>query len=206
MNIKMTTAESIRQQIESMPLGEPFTTAMFLGKGSRASVDQTLSRLAKKGMIDRVLRGVYVRPEYNRFVGKVPAEPTKVVKLISKAAGAIVQIHGAEAARLFGLTTQMPTQMVFNTTGRSKSINMGGLQVHLRHASPRKLALAGRPGGIAFAALWYLGKESVTVEVIEYVRNKMPENEFNALRSSTDVMPGWLSDAFYRAEQVHHNG
>ena len=206
MSVKSKTAKLIRQQIEAMPAGEPFTTAVFLNAGSRAAVDQTLSRLVKEGLIERILRGVYVRPEYNRFVGKVLPEPLKVAKAIGEATGATVEVHGAEAARQFGLTTQMPAQAVYNTSGASKRIKMGDTEVRLRHVSPRKLALAGRPAGIALAALWYLGKESVTPKVIEQIHSKLPKNEFNVLKSSTNLMPGWLSDTFYRMENIHQNG
>jgi hypothetical protein len=63
MNTTIKTAELIRQRIEAMPIGEPFTPTALLECGTRASVDQTLSRLVKAGSIERVTRGVFVRPE-----------------------------------------------------------------------------------------------------------------------------------------------
>ena len=83
METTIKTAESIRQRIEMMPLGEPFTPTAFLECGTRASIDQTLSRLVKTGMIERVTRGVFVRPEMNRFVGKVSPSPLKVAETIA---------------------------------------------------------------------------------------------------------------------------
>lgn len=71
MTTPLNTAELIRQRIAGMPVGEPFASAAFLNCGTRASVDQTLSRLVKAGDIERVARGVFVRPEVSRFVGKV---------------------------------------------------------------------------------------------------------------------------------------
>jgi len=40
-------------------------------------------------------------------------EPSKVAQAIARAHGETVQVQGAEAARLLGLTTQMPLQAVF---------------------------------------------------------------------------------------------
>ena len=80
MNTTTKTAELIRQRIEAMPIGEPFIPTAFLECGTRASVDQTLSRLVKAGSIARVTRGVFVRPEVSRFVGKVGPSPLKVAE------------------------------------------------------------------------------------------------------------------------------
>jgi len=63
-----TRMKALRERIEAMPIGEPFTPTAFLECGTRASVDQTLSRLVKAGSIERVTRGVFVRPEVTQGV------------------------------------------------------------------------------------------------------------------------------------------
>jgi hypothetical protein len=192
------TAELIRQRIKGMPGGEPFTPTDFLECGTRASVDQTLSRLVKAGAIERVTRGVFVRPEVSRFVSKVMPEPLKVAETIAKTTGSIIQVHGAEAARRLELTTQVPTQSVFSTSGPSKRIRVGKMEIRLQHVCQRKLTLAGRPAGLALAAMWYLGKAEVTPSLIEKIRRKLSSSEFEALKSVTSSMPAWMSDAIFR--------
>lgn len=198
----MKTAGQIRQHIEALPAGEPFTPATLLECGRRAAVDQTLSRLVKAGVIERVARGMFVRPEISRHVGKVPPEPARIAETIARATGSVVDIHGAEAARRLELTTQTPSQTVFNTSGRSRRIHVGKSEIQLRHVSPRKLALSGRPAGLALAALWYLGKNEVTPELIGRIRMKLPASEFQALKSATSSMPAWMSDAIFRHERA----
>ena len=197
----MNAAEQIRMQIEQIPLGEPFTTASLLGLGMRATVDQTLRRLAQSGRIMPVSRGVFVRPKVNRFVGPVKPAPFKIAEAIARSTGAVIQPHGAEAARVFGLTTQMQTQPVYLTTGPTRRVKVGQLVVTLKHAAPRKFGLAGRPG-LALSALRYLGKEGVTLETIETVRRQLEPEEFEALRSATGLMPAWLSDRLHRHERA----
>jgi len=202
MNTTVKTAALIRQRIERMPVGEPFTPAAFLECGTRASVDQTLSRLVKAGAIERVTRGVFVRPEISRFVGNVMPEPIKVAQAIAKTTGSIVQIHGAEAARRLELTTQVSTQSVFSTSGPSRRIRVGKMEIRLKHVCQRKLALAGRPAGLALAAMWYLGKTELTPSLIEKIRRKLSDSEFDALKSVTSSMPAWMSDAIFRHERA----
>lgn len=200
--MKKTTAELIRQRIQGIPAGEPFTPAAFLECGTRASVDQTLSRLTKAGMIERVARGVFVRPEISRFVGKVAPSPLQVAETVAWTTGAVVQVHGAEAARRLELTTQMPTQPVFMTSGPSRRIRVGGMEIRLQHVSQRKLALAGRPAGLALAAMWYLGKKEVTPALVGKIRHKLGGGEFEVLKSASHSMPAWMSDAVIRYERT----
>lgn len=196
------TARLIRERIAAMPIGEPFTPTAFLDCGTRASVDQTLSRLIKAEAIERVTRGVFVRPEISRFVGKVSPSPIKVAETVAKITGAVIQVHGAEAARRLELTTQVPTQSVFVTSGPSKRIYVGKMEIRLQHVCQRKLALAGRPAGLAIAAMWYLGKTGLTPSLIEKIRHKLGLSEFEVLKSATNAMPAWMSDAIFRDEQA----
>ncbi len=202
MEATRKTAELIRQRIEEMPVGEPFPPTVLLECGTRASVDQNLSRLVKAGVIERVTRGVFVRPEISRFVGKVMPEPLKVAETVAKTTGAIVQVHGAEAARRLELSTQVPTQSVFVTSGPSKRIRVGKMEIRLQHVCQRKLALAGRPAGLALSAMWCLGKAEVTPALVEKIRRKLGASEFEVLKSATSSMPAWMSDAIYRSERM----
>lgn len=197
----MTTVEAIRNRINEIGVGEPFTSVQFNALGTRAAVDQALSRFVKRGEIARIARGVFVRPKKSRYVGEVMPEPSKVAQAIASAHGETIQVQGAEAARLLGLTTQMPLQPVFYTSGPSRALKLGNLQLTLKHVTQRKLALAGKPSGLALSALWYLGKEHVTPGTIKTMRAKLTPEAFAEFRSETPAMPAWMADALHRYEQ-----
>lgn len=201
MNKPLSVMQQVRACIEEQPLGKPFTPAMLLAYGSRAAIDQVLSRLRKSGFIARIGRGIYVRPEVSRFAGKVMPEAAQLAQVMAEQTGAVIAVHGAEAARRLGLTTQMPTQSVFMTSGPSRSLQVGNLQIRLKHVSQRKLALAGRPAGLALSALWYLGPHEVVPETIAALQKQLPEEEFIKLNQSRLYMPAWMSEMFSRYEQ-----
>lgn len=177
-----------------MPRGEPFSNNRFLKLGARSAVDKAISRLVDKGVIERVVRGVFVRPKKSRFVGNVMPEVSRVIEVIAESHGETIQVHGAEAARRFKITTQVPTKPVYYTSGPSREIRIGNLTVKLMHTSShRKLQHAGKKTGLALSALWYLGKEQVNAKIIRHIREGLSTAEFNALRST--AMPGWMSQA-----------
>lgn len=197
----MTTMETIRQHIEAQPTGEPFSINSLLALGSRAAVDQSLTRLTKEGAILRVARGIYVRPKVSRFVGKVVPEVNVVVRALAESRGEAVHVHGAEAVLRLGLTTQVPMKSIYYTSGPSRKLHVGSLEVVLKHASQRLLALSGSPAGLAFSALWYMGKEQVTPETIAAIQSKLSPEEFSRLQKCPQL-PAWLSSVFYQFEKT----
>jgi len=194
----MSTAELIRKKINELPEGEPFTPALFSTIAERSNIDKTLMRLVEAGFISKPARGVFVRPKLSRF-GALPVEPLQVA--VAKANGAPVEVHGAEALRRFGLSTQVPVHPVFYTSGRSKTFEVNGIPVYLQHISPRKLVKPGTKVGMAISALWYLGKEGVGTETFAALRAKLTEREFEELKASAPHMPVWMSNALLRSEK-----
>ena len=183
----------ILKKIQSFPEGEPFVANMFLEIAPYTAIRHTLSRLVKSGYLMRVARGVYVRPKMNRFVGPVPPTSEKIIQL--KSEGETIGITGAEAVQRLGLSTQVILKEIFLTSGRSRKIQLeNGREIILRHAAPRKLTLAGRPAGVALAALWYLGKNGVTTETIHQIRRRLPAEEFEALKRESRSMPAWMCE------------
>jgi hypothetical protein len=197
-----SVAERVRAQVSRTGSGEPFSVREFLGLGPRASVDQALSRMARGGEIERVARGYYARPQVNEKLGRtVPVEPEKVVAAMARTAGATLNVHGAEAARRFGLTTQVPMRQVYFTSGRSRRVRLRTGEVTLVHAAQSRMGLAGTPAGEALSALLYLGRNEVTPEIVQQVRAALGKKEFARLRAAaaTTAMPAWLSDSLYAA-------
>ena len=119
-----------------------------------------------------------------------------VAEAVARSTGAQIQIHGAEAARRFGFSTQVPMRSIFHTSGASRKLHIGNLSVELRRTSPRKLALAGRPAGEALMALWYLGKEQVSPGSVAQLHSRLSSEEFEALKGAIGVMPSWMAEIF----------
>ncbi len=195
---------AIRAEFEEVPVGTLVPTGRLLRYGTRAAVDQALTRLVRSGKIKRAARGVYYQPKVSRLVGEVPPELRAVVQAVAENSGEAIAAHGAEAANQLGLSTQVPLSPVMLTSGRSRTLRVGNLAMRLQHASAKELRLAGRPAGTALSALRYLGPANVTPEVLAQVRSALPAEEFEVLRGETAAMPAWLHDAFYRFEYRGH--
>ena len=58
----MYVPDFIKQAIAIKPIGAVFSSADFLPAGSRAAIDQTLTRMMKAGIIVHVAGGLLSRP------------------------------------------------------------------------------------------------------------------------------------------------
>lgn len=175
----MTISGRIRQHLGRIAHGKPFIVEPLLRYGSAAAVYQTLSRLVKQGEIARVARGVYVRPKTNPYVGKVLPSLEAVLEV--KAKGETLEVQGAEAIQLLGLSTQVPMQAIYYTNGRSRLIHVGNLTVKLKHVCERKLALAGTKVGLVLQALWYLGAKQMNDFVLNQILKHLSPTEQQTL-------------------------
>ena len=80
-------SQCIRQHILRLGRTETFTTKDFLIYGTRASVDQTLSRMVKVGFIVRLAPGVFARESSKEFTNldiKTAKVKHKVLKALAR--------------------------------------------------------------------------------------------------------------------------
>lgn len=174
---------------------------LLASEGTRAAVDKALSRLVRTGVLERVARGVYMRPKQIAFVGAVRPSAETIMRLITKANGETVEAHGCEAVRRFGLSTQMQVLPTYYTSGPSREIRVGKGRVRLLHVSPERLKHSGSKVGMALNAFHYLGKEGLTPEVISKIFAKLSMEERIKLRACK--MPKWMRAALTATEQAY---
>ena len=174
------------------PEGTLLCPSALLHLGSRAAVDQALSRLARKGGLLRVCQGVYVWPVQTRF-GPRPPAVEKVLASLSTLWGETIVPCGGTAANALGLTTQVPVRSVYLTSGPNRKLRLGGLAVELRHAPRWQLVAPHRPAGDAVRALAWLGPEEVE-ENLETLEHKLSPEDIEELAATRAVMPAWLAE------------
>jgi hypothetical protein len=196
----------LANEIAKRGRGHVFTPAEFLHLGSRAAVDQALSRLTRAGYIRRVTRGVYAYPERNALVGEIPPSPAAVAEALARAQGAQAQVSEAAAANALGLTTQVPGRVVYLTNGTPRTRRVGNTIIQFKRAAPRRLAGAGTPAGMVVQALRYLGPSGVNEHVIEALRERLPRRHRQGLRALVTVTPAWMRPAIERIASERPRG
>jgi len=171
--------------------GYVFTPKDFIHLGSRQAIDTALSRLTTDGDIRRLSWGLYDYPKTHHLLGMLYPPLDDVAKVIAKDAGCEMQISGARALYLMGLTTQVPAQTIYLTNAQSKKIRIGKIVLIFKHASPSVMAGAGSKVGVVLQVIRYLGKDRINDNVFDTLSRQMNAKDKQSLKKIARYAPGW---------------
>ena len=172
------------------------TPVDFLDIGTRAAVDQALSRLVRGGLLRRVGRGLYGLPARHPVLGELSASPEEVAKALARRGSQKLQPSGALAANLLGLTEQVPARMEYLTDGPARHAMVRELPITLKPTTPRRLATAGRASGTVAQAMRFLRRPQVDDSVIATLRKRLGPFEKQQLLDDIPLVPAWIGEVF----------
>ena len=191
-----TLPESILEHSRRLPEGGLLSAKEFLHLGSRAAVDQALSRLAKAGQLIRATRGLYLAAITDQGRNVTPAMDKVVSALASKNQEEIA-LDGARSAKMLGLSVQVPSGDAFLTNGRARTLQVGEVTAEIRRAPRWMLALGSTTAGAVIRALAWLGERRIG-EVMEALRKQLTPIDWQALSSVRSLLPSWMALAIGR--------
>jgi hypothetical protein len=189
-----TIQGTILDRIRGQGRGKVFTPNDFLDLGSRDAADQSLSRLARAGEIQRLGRGLYHYPRMNERLG-IPLGPDldEIAEALARQTGSKVVPSGAVAANRLGLSTQVPAKPVYLTDGRTREVQIGATAFHLRHAAPKELPVGCRTSAMVFQALRHLGQGAVDHRVVAQLRRALSAEHLQELLRDARYTTDWIA-------------
>jgi hypothetical protein len=200
MSSQRKTPQSIDSKILSAirarGRGSVFVPTDFLDLGSREAVDVALHRLARRGTIRRLARGVYDFPKEHPVLGLLQPSAEAVAKALAGRDRTRVQPAGAYAANALGLSEQVPAKAVFLTDGPSRTVQIGSNTIQLRRTTAKNMATAGRLSGLLIQALREIGKENVTPERRAHLKRTLPAKKRQELIKDIKLAPAWMHPIF----------
>jgi hypothetical protein len=199
--VMQTVAERILEYAQALPEGTLIGAKETLHLGSRAAVDQALKRLYERNELMRLAQGLYVLPVKTRFGTRAPSAEKVVEALASTRAEPIVP-HGAAAANTLGLTTQVPTKLIYLTSGPNRQFRLGAQTVEMRHAPQWMLLPTNPAAGQAIRALDWLGERGAG-EALQTLKRKLSENTLQDLVALRGALPSWMSKSISRSLLSH---
>jgi hypothetical protein len=109
--------EIISKKIGDMPAGSVFDYAQLdIASDKFVTAAQTLSRLSRKGVISRLSKGKYFKPNQSKFGNSRPKESAIVGSLTMKQNRRIGYLTGLTVYNHLGLTTQVSNTLVIATS------------------------------------------------------------------------------------------
>ena len=160
-------SDKIIKHVSRLGRGSIVFPSSFVSLGENKSVLKALERLATKGTLIRVARGIYCYPKEDKVLGLGVVYPSydEIAQSIAKRDKARIAPAGAYAMNVLGLTTQVPMNLVFLTDGSPRSIALfNGHKIVYKHTVPKKLSFQHQIAQLITAALQEIGREHITEE------------------------------------------
>lgn len=182
--------------------GFVFTPVDFLDLGSRAAIDQALSRSARAGKIRKLARGLYDYPRRDPKLGVLAPTDDKIADALKGRDDIRLQPSGGHAANVLGLSTQVPVRVVFLTDGRTRKVQLGKRQILLKKTTTRQMATAGRISGTVIQALRWIGQRHMDEQIVSSLRRRLSDADKKQLLKDLRYAPAWIADIMRKVAQT----
>lgn len=188
-----TTSDTILRRIRAKKRGWVFTPKDFIDIAPRNTIDVTLYRLVKKGIIRKLDHGIYDFPVQHPKLGPLSPDPDLLAKAIAKKTGDTIQSSGARAANQLGIDLHVPAKPLYFTSRSSIKKSIANYPISLKHSkytSHEKL----NPNVLnTINALRHLGKGNISPANIKQINSILTNKDKLQLKKNISKFPDWLA-------------
>jgi hypothetical protein len=187
--------------------GWAFSPRDFLDLGGRSTVDSALHRLAQRGEIRRVIRGIYDYPRFSKLLDQqLSPDVDQVARALARKFRWRIQPTGATALNFLGLSTQVPARAIYLSDGPDKTYQIGKMTLVFEHTALKESGVKLKESGLIVQALKSLGSEQITPEVITKIREWLPKPLRAKVLADTKTATGWVYNVIQQIAQEDIHG
>ena len=193
MSGKYSTTDNttLKERIEAMPEDTILFRSDFPEYHSEY-VGSVLAELTNNGVLVKLSQGIYAKPRKSRF-GVVLPSVDKVVQAIALRDNAEVIPSGVTALNALGLSTQVPMNYTYLTTGSERIVKLKNQQVAFKRGVPKNFCYGTRLITLLVQALKLLQHRNLKDTDLQTIRSLVAKEQDKAtLTKDVDMMPAWM--------------
>ena len=193
MSGKYSTTDNttLKERIEAMPEDTILFRSDFPEYHSEY-VGSVLAELTNNGVSVKLSQGIYAKPRKSRF-GVVLPSVDKVVQAIALRDNAEVIPSGVTALNALGLSTQVPMNYTYLTTGSERIVKLKNQQVAFKRGVPKNFCYGTRLITLLVQALKLLQQRNLKDTDLQTIRSLVAKEQDKAtLTKDVDMMPAWM--------------
>ncbi len=188
--------DKIISRIYGKGRGWAFFKNDFIDFGNAAAIDKALSRLVQSRRIRRTMRGLYDHPRFSDLLQKtLSPDIDQVAYAFARKFSWRIEVSGASALNLLGLSTQIPAQYVYLSDGPSKSYDVMGVTLNFKKSSLKNIGFKHRESTLIVQALKALGKEHLSESVFAKIREQIDPKNYSKILRDTQASTSWIYEA-----------
>ena len=189
----MNYSMAIRGRVEQAKSGKLFVMQDFADLAPNNVGNRVVKRLVDEGILQTVVRGVYVKPKYNAFLGETEKPSVEeVARAIGRKNGWLVRPDGDMALNMLGLSTQVPAAWTFVSDGPYKTYTYGAGQIRLKHSANRLMAKLSWDAALLVQAFRAMGEERVDEPLLRRLASRYSAGQLERMTGEMMMAPDWI--------------
>ncbi|TCJ17077.1 hypothetical protein EPD60_07130 [Flaviaesturariibacter flavus] len=184
----------IRDSLSRKKKGELVFPTDYRGKGTQAAINKALARLVTEGRLKRLAPGIYYLPKKDPVLGEITPGADEVARMIAQKEKVRIRPTGAYALHRLGLTTQVPTKLVYLTNGTPRQFTIGKMSVRFKPTTPKKLATRGEISGLVIQALEELETAHIDSGIADKIYALLLQESPQNLAHDVSLAPARIND------------
>ena len=194
----------IVQAISRKKQGELIFPSDFKKIGNQNVIKTTLHRLCRKKLIDRLAPGIYIIPRHDPVLGNICPSLEEIAYAIANRDKARIMPSGAYALNKLGLSTQVPTKLVYLTDGAPRQIKIGNRTIKFKATIPKKLITKGEISGLVIQALSELGPGGVAPNLELKLKIALQKECISNIKHDAQLAPAWIAEKLYALVELDY--
>ncbi|MDC7227924.1 MAG: DUF6088 family protein [Spirochaetales bacterium] len=193
-------ADKVISRIYGHGRGWVFVLSDFSDIANPSTIKNILARFTKRGLIRRLMRGVYDYPSISKLLNELsPPDPDKIAQAIARSHGWTIWPDGNTALNLLGLSTQVPSTWEYLSDGPYRSYKWLGNTMRFKHRTNKETTVLSSKSALIVQALKALGEKNVDDKVIITISNHLNEKERKKILKEAMYVTDWVYEIIKKA-------
>ena len=174
--------------------GWSFSSNDLIKKFERQQIDNVLSDLVKAKKIRRVSRGIYDYPKYSELLQKeLSPDIEQVARAIGRKFNWRIEVSGESALNILNLSTQIQAKYIYLSDGPNKSYKLfNDVEIEFKKSVLKDIGFKYKESSLIVQALKSLGKEHITDEIIEIIKEQIEPKMYEKILKDTQSTTVWV--------------
>ncbi len=187
--------------------GQLLFPSEYFDIGSPEAIHMAFSRLVRQNTLTRIGKGIYLKPKIDPQLGQLYPSLEEIARKIAEKEKVVIRPTGSYALNKLGLSTQVPTKVVFLTNGSPRTIRIGKGTLTFKSTTPKRLAAKSDTIFLVIQALIELGEKGTTDKIIESLSSILQREGPASIRDDAKSAPNHVAQTLYLiADKLENNG
>lgn len=196
INTMESTDNKIVKRVRGRGRGSIVFQQDFADCGTPMAIKSAFHRLYANGMLLRLAQGIYYYPkeDHEWNLGTIYPSFEQVAEAIAKRDKAKIIPTGAHALNILGLSTQVPMNFVYITSGTPRRIKVGDKKgILFQHSSSGKLfSFKSNVMLLVMMAMKEIGEKELTEDQLAIIKEHLTHVSASEFNHDIKLMPSWI--------------